>query len=171
MTEQQAYAIVGLLSKAYRRDEWEPDRMRLWARLIADLDAGATEAAVLGWISTEPWPPTVAEIRARATGAVDAVASAEQAWEEVLSNVRRVGSWSEPVWSSDVVARAAMALRGGWQELCGGLAEDELVAERAHFLRLYEGFAGARRHEIQALLPAHPGRFLEAPASGRGIEP
>lgn len=54
------------LSEAYPRDEWSPDRIQLWIQQVADLDFDSAKDAVVFWVSTEKWPPSVAEIRDRA---------------------------------------------------------------------------------------------------------
>jgi hypothetical protein len=151
VTEAEAYEIVGVLAECYRRDPWTKERIKIWARMIADLDYRATKTAVLAWVRSERWPPTIAEIRGLVTVDDYHVPDVDRAWSEVMNNVRGVGSWGEPRWSDPIVGEVVAALRGSWQALCENLVEDEVMAERAHFLRLYEVAAGRKKRELELL--------------------
>jgi hypothetical protein len=155
MSPDEAYRALEALAINYPRTDWPPETLKLWARLILDLDFEATQMAVLNWCSTEKWPPqSVAEIRERVVGLVtDPMPEAEAAWQEVITAVRTLGSWSEPTWSNPLVGEAVDTLRGSWQELCANLLEEELVAERAHFLKIYAGKRQTHQRHLQAVEP------------------
>jgi hypothetical protein len=88
----------------------------------------------------------VAYIREKAL--VNQSLTAEQAWCEVLGEIRRVGSWGEPRFNDDVTAQSVRCI--GWKEICGS---ETIGVERAHFFRAYEGLI-KRRHHDQVTVPA-----------------
>jgi len=159
VTEEEAYSILQGLASCYPRADWGVDTIRAWARLIVDLEYQPTQIAVISWASTERWPPqSAAEIRERVLQASGkAGPSAAAAWDEVVHQIQAVGFWGEPSWSDDMIGRAAMALRGGWRELCATLTVEELVAERAHFMRIYDSFAADARRSAQEVPALTPG--------------
>jgi len=157
MNDQEALLVIDVFCTSYPRVDWPEGTIKMWARLIADLDFEKTQAAVVHWCSTEKWPPqSVAEIRERVIAlAVDPTPEADEAWQEVIAAVRTLGSWSEPTWSNPLIGEAVNTLRGSWQELCANLLEDELVAERAHFLKIYAAKRQTHQRHLQAVEPSH----------------
>jgi predicted CoA-binding protein len=101
--------------------------------------------------ASSKWFPSVAELRgvaleiqARARG----IPTAAEAWVEVMGQVRAHGYYGEPVFSYPLIQQAIDGL-GGWRNLCAGTNQ---VADRAHFLRIYESLS-SRDHDTAAMLP------------------
>ena len=113
------------------------EAMSLWYTALRDLPYPVLSAALLRWVSTEKWPPTVAELRAMTAE----IASGElpdwgEAWCEVTRAVRRFG-WSRPqeaLPSLSPLAQAAVR-RIGWAQICASENPDTL---RAQFRQVYE---------------------------------
>ena len=82
------------------------------------------------------------EIQARAAG----LPSPEEAWKEVMARVRSDGYYRSPEFTHSLIQDAVDGL-GGWKTLCAG---DNLVADRAHFLRIYAGLM--QRHKSDAAM-------------------
>lgn len=123
---------------------------RLWHQLLGDLPYKVAEMALVHVLATAKYWPTVAEIReaaARLTG--PQLLTAGEAWAEVCEQMRRVGSYGTPEWSHPIIGRAVEAM-GGWRHLC---MSEEPMADRAHFLRIYDTLA-ARERETAVLPPA-----------------
>jgi hypothetical protein len=82
---------------------------------------------------TRKFLPTIPEIRELAAEIVGGhLPDGDEAWGEVMDQIRAVGSSASPSFSHDAIAKVVHAM--GWRELC---ASDNQVADRAHFLRLY----------------------------------
>ena len=75
--------------------------------------------------------------------------SAAEAWEEVEQQICAAGIYKPPVFSSELVRRAARAI--GWLQLC---SSENPAADRAHFLRLYESMKNKRKEarEIEQVM-------------------
>lgn len=150
---------------------WHTDAIQAWESLLLDLDANLV-AATIQVLATEgrEWPPPPGVVRQRASQLVSALPSSDQAWGEVREQVRRVGSsrgtenWttrtvSEPTWSHPLIGEVADRL--GWDSLCQSTNE---MADRAHFLKLWE-HAAAHQRTTEAMPPA-----ARAALAAHGIE-
>lgn len=144
--------------------------IRSWDRMFGDRDAALLGLALDHIFARDDRWPTPVRILAEISAIEDALGgrrrpSAEEAWEEVVSQMRRVGRYGSPTWSCEAVGRAAMALYGSWEALCERTTE-QLAYDRAHFLRFYATFADEVEQEpgTHGALPPADGetRALEA---------
>ena len=131
------------------------DKMKLaraiYHRVLADVNGALLEAATMQWLSTaHPFHPSPGELRDLALRLVECgEPSADEAWIEVLSAIKRVGSYGLPQWSNERIAQAVKAF--GWFELC--MTEtDQLGIVRAQFMKIYEAQA-KREHDDRLMLP------------------
>lgn len=146
MNRSEVVEITKLLANAYPgAEKWTPERVQIWAEMLRDLDAPTTRAAAIAWIGTQKWAPVIAEIRELATGG-GKEPSAGEAWEEVCRQISMIGSWGWPTWSSGAIGEAVNAL-GGWLAIC---VSENAIADRAHFLRLYDQIAERWKRVRQA---------------------
>lgn len=143
--------VMIILSAAYPRFTVTADTGRVYADLLADIDDDLLIAATKQHATSSKWFPSVAElrqaafnIRAKSRG----IPSPAEAWGEVMREVRRVGSWGTPEFSTPLIADTVDGL-GGWAALC---ASDNNVADRAHFLKIY-GSLLERHDQDAAMLP------------------
>ena len=152
MTKDEAKRMMALLKALYPRQTVEPETIRAYAGFIVDLDAREVEQAINEHVAESPYFPTVADIRQRVAKRSVHCPGADEAWGEVLREVRRVGYYGRPQFSHPAIAAAVDAL--GWQEFCQSDVESQ-GTWRAHFNRYYE--AGKER----AVKSANVGRLEE----------
>lgn len=107
-----------------------------WTRLLGDVEADAVVAAIEAYAVTgAEFAPGPGVLRKRAIDLLQPVGlpDGDQAWAEVLDQIRRVGYVGRPAWSHPAVETAVQAF--GWLALCESTTQ---MADRAHFLRIYE---------------------------------
>jgi hypothetical protein len=150
MTLSDAHDLVALLKAACPGWKAEDATAGVWHSLLEDLDAQAVSVATKRLLVSRrnPFPPAVGEIRAEVArqGAPELMTSPEEAWGEVMRQVRRVGWCGTPQWSSAAVENAVQAI--GWRELC--LSEQGDVGVRAHFFRCFAAYQ-ARAMEARGI--------------------
>ena len=78
-----------------------------------------------------------------------------------MAQVRIRGYYQSPEFSTPMIQRAIDGL-GGWRAFCAG---DNLVADRAHFLKIYEQLLNRRQEEV-ARLP-QVARVIDELAQGK----
>lgn len=117
-----------------------------YAICLGDVPPEALRTATVQLLRTAQWFPGIDEIRDLARGPRGAL-SAEEAWEEVIGQVRKEGYYGKPKFSSPTVARAVEAL-GGWNNVASQLTE-QVGTNRAHFLRIYSAIAKSSARELE----------------------
>lgn len=88
--------------------------------------------------------PTVAELLRPIAEATVGSEPAEQAWLEVKRAISRWGRYQPWQFTNPITTAAVEAL--GKESLCS--ADETLVAERAHFMRIYESY---RQRELEGV--------------------
>ena len=137
---------------------------------LGDLEVAKVKAAVTRLARTSEWLPTIAAIRA-AVGVVEhgEQSTGTEAWETVLSAIRRYGSHRTPgidfSFGDPITARVVKALH--WGELC---ASDNAIADRARFVDAYADIAKTERREAQAAPGATNPQLERGPRSIVEIE-
>lgn len=127
------------------------ERLAVYAERLADLEEGATVAAIERILLTrsDGWMPTIGEIRKEVVaGGGEVVGGAEMAWTEVQDQVRKVGwnrgrtfsggQWHEaeaPVFTSPVTVEAVRSMT--WRLICTG----EQAEVREQFLWTWKHLA------------------------------
>jgi len=144
-------------------------QIKAWRVLLSDLPDDGFMAGVVKVCQsrTEIYPGTnwVALIREGAADPAEVGVSAEEAWTEVRAQMRDVGLYGVPAWSTPEIKRAVTAI--GWRDLCVSTV-GELSVQRAHFMRIYGAFMERIRSErvnksVRQLLE---GRKLELTEGG-----
>lgn len=155
MTEIETKKLIAVMVAAFPTTKINDDSVRIYARMLSDLEYVATNAAVEQLIATSKWMPTVAEIRERVVSLqTGEVRAGGEAWGSVLKAISRCGRNRTPgidfEFADPVVHEAIKAL--GWVQLCDG---DNVVSDRARFVELYDRLAiKHRRGQLSAELPA-----------------
>lgn len=159
-TETEVAQIVALISAAYPNFNPTEHTVEVYFQTLKDLPGEELKIAALSAIAEagRKFAPSVGELRG-AIGeirkAINNLPSSYEAWEEVLTQMRRVGSYREPEFSHPLVRRAVDVF--GWKRLC--LSEDA-TSDRARFIQAYEQLLmRAERDEI--MLPEARG-YIEA---------
>lgn len=123
--------IAQVLRAAYFKAAISDDTWLTYFMALADIPDAALIRAVSEHVAHEDDFPTIAQLRRLALG--DNYPSPGDAWGEVMRQMREVGGYRSPDFSHVLIGQAVEHI-GGWQALC---KSDNLVADRAHFLRLY----------------------------------
>ncbi len=150
MTRAETARLLAFVTALYPKIELGPATVPAWHEMLGDMPFELAMTATKRVLSQQTFPslPAIGEIRA---AAVDLTApklrDPGEAWREVMQEIRRVGSYGKPEFSTPEVALAVATI--GWRELCLSDEGDGVI--RAHFLRVYEQYA--RRAREDAVLP------------------
>ena len=152
--EVKMLALVVLASSSYPSMQSKDPQpiVSAWSLMLADIPLEILQAAVLKVCRESEFFPSVAQIVAAAEELDprnEKIPTAAEAWEEVEQQICSVGIYKSPVFSSELVRRAARAI--GWLQLC---SSENPAADRAHFLRLYESMRSKRKEarEIEQVM-------------------
>ena len=155
-------ALAGSSNPAMQAKDPRPI-VEAWSLMLGDLDPVLAKAAIIKVCRESDFFPSVARIVAAAREldpGNEKLPTAAEAWEEVMRLVSDYGPYRCPVYSCEAVRRAVRAI--GWRQLCVG---ENIEADRAHFLRLYESMRGrqAETRELEQVMKlAGVGELLRA---------
>lgn len=155
---KQVWAMLIAAYPTYAKDQpAEQLRMtlKLYQRMLQDIDANVLQAATLQHIAVSKFFPTIAELR-QVAGAIAAPATgtAMEGWGEVTAAMadarfyRYADGFHQIPQFSPITQRVVDAM--GWGNLC--VSEDS-TADRARFLQAFDVMA-KRAGEERMLLPA-----------------
>lgn len=146
MTQADVAELVATLSMAFPRPVMQEGTMRIYERMLLDLDRERAHQACARLIVSSKWLPTIAEIRSAATELeFGAVRAGAEAWGDVNEAVRRVGRYGVPKFADPVVAVCVRSF--GWLALCDSTND---TADRARFIELYDQLAARDRRDAVA---------------------
>lgn len=146
MTKAETYELFAVMKIEYRDIDDSDDRIALWHQVLGDVPYELVNHALQLWLrDTEKgkWPPKPGELRGLSIEQGCGVPSAEEAWAQVLAEVRRIGSYGSPQFTCEPIRQAVRAI--GWREIC---QSETLGVERAHFFRTYEVYRGRAVREV-----------------------
>ncbi len=154
VTEGQKRAI-GMIHVAF--DKFSNEKGRLYLQVLADIPADILQAAVYALLNASKYPPSIAEIRAKAeeiTGVATGTTeyNAGMAWESVQRAIRKVGGYGRPKFTDPICAKVVAQI--GWMDLC--MTEMAMVPTvRSQFIKMYEREAARAKSEgqIRELIP------------------
>lgn len=172
MTKRDAQEITAMLAAYYTNWKPQAETLELYETLLVPLDADLAKQTVMHFMrtSTAEFVPKVATI-ARLAAQLDMEAagtpfiSAEEAWVQVEQAIRRDGFYRSPQVNHERIQKAIDAI--GWQNLC---TSENLVADRAHFFRIFEAIQERSMGDrIEQLLTVAglPKKAIEGEAMGR----
>lgn len=163
MTRAEYAQVMAFVAACWPHWQPTPETVAAGERLLIDLPQDAVLAAVEQSSLTDGFAPGAGQIRSRALALLNPTPDGDQAWSEVLEQIARQGWCGTPSWSHEAVEATVNAF--GWHTLC---ESTNVVADRAHFLKLYE----TARHRVThagATLPsvaAVTARVAELTAAG-----
>lgn len=154
MTQQETIKLFALIAAAYPRDKAfvsaSAPMVELWTRLLADIPLSEAEVAIASHVSTSPFPPSIAEIREWAAGGPGDGAGAD-AWGKLMQAVRKFG-WCNQAEAKEFLGPdiwgAMLRTFPDWLALC---MSENMEADRAHFLRMWESMA--KKERLNRMLP------------------
>jgi hypothetical protein len=167
MNRKEAAQLVAVMAAAYPTAKVQDETAVAYHLLLSDVpyDAAVRAFTILG--RTSKFMPTPAEIREVLADAVSDIEPWEAAWDELITTIKRHGSYlfrhrshsDWPGWSDDLVAAAVNHV--GYENVCGAEYE-QLPTIRAQFRNFYQGEAARRKRVIQtgdAALPSGGGKI------------
>ena len=142
------------MQSAYSRWNVIPNdqTMDLWYQHLKDLDYKSLSAALSSWITTNKFPPTIADLRESCNTVQNGeIPLWSDGWEEVLRLIRSYGYMreTEALESMSELTRETVK-RMGWKTLC---TSENISIERGHFRMIYNELA-ERHHKHSQLPPA-----------------
>lgn len=154
MDKQEFAEWAMALRTYYPREQILPNKeaMALWFREVQDIPYDVATAALRKWVNTNKWSPSIADIRetvAQVTNGDEL--SWGEAWETVLTAIRRWGSYGqvEAMQSLDPVTRRCVESIG-YRTLC---LSENISVERANFRMIFDTFQKREREHRQLALP------------------
>lgn len=137
-TEFGKFAMA--LKTYYPRENLLPNSqaMELWYAQLKDIPYDAAEAGLNKWVSTEKWPPTIADIRSMYVSVMSGdYPTAGEEWENVMKAIRTYGSYkpAEALASLNKITAQTVNQIGGFKALC---FSENIVADRANFYKVYD---------------------------------
>lgn len=157
LTREQVIRVLAILGDAYpswadRSSETLPET---WRVLLGDLPIDRLLSAAIAHAQSSHYPPTVAELRARAERRSET--APEEAWALCVRAASFVSPYSTSerfaeLWraleTKDAAAAEALRSIGGFSLLHTQLAED-VSTNRAHFARAYQAILERSRRDAQ----------------------
>lgn len=161
MTFEEFGLIAKGLKAAYTSPNFLPDEwsLKLWHKLLADLDYSAVQAVCIKYISNNKFPPTVSDIRAACLNMTDAGEDWLSGWAIVNRAIERYGYMRggeamDCIRAQDPIA-ADIVERMGWKNLC---SSEVAQVDRATFRSVYEA-QQRKRNELKQM-PAFAAKHL-----------
>ena len=159
--ENETIALVAKLVAAFPNREIPAATVKIYVNHLSSVPAHLLATAVDELIQASVFFPTIAELRkAAAQAKLGNVPSAEEAWSEVLAEMRSAGLQCKPEFSHRAIKRAVQDV-GGWRYLC---SSGSLNFERTYFLKTFEDLV--RRAERITLQISEGTKNLELPGGG-----
>lgn len=144
MTSDESGQIIHMLKATWPRPPMSADTAEVYMLATRDLDFDTTKAAVLDLMTSSKWMPAISEIRAAALLLSTDTPTAGEAWAEVTGNFGSGGVYGRvPEWTDEIIGRAVEAM-GGFKVLC---FSENAMADRAHFLKVYDTLAQRRQYD------------------------
>ena len=152
MNEQQFLMISTTIKAAYPNATIMPDRasMNVWYELLKDLEYEACKSSVIELISTNKFPPSIADIREKYSAKTnDRIKTPGEAYESVMTAISKFGR-NEPQKAYEMMDEATVKTvkQLGYVYLCNS---ENMMADRANFFKLYE--VNAKEKKIKSQLP------------------
>ncbi|MBS3938486.1 MAG: hypothetical protein KGZ50_07945 [Peptococcaceae bacterium] len=146
MKKTEVLRLLALLKVAYPRFFVSNDKAELelqaglWQELLGDIPLPVLQVATKKLILESPFPPTISDVRRVATEIMrPRKHNMADAWGETLGAIRKYGQYRPDEAMASLSPLTAKVVRAmGFIDLC---LSENAVADRAHFLRMYEEMA------------------------------
>ena len=146
MTDDEFEQIALTIKAAYPNSNILPDAhsMKVWYRMLGDLEFHIVENAIAEHMSISPFPPSIADIRGKCARRKAEIPDWTEGWERAQKAVRYFGSYrdDEAMESLDEITREAVR-RFGYKSMCQSDMKN-IETDRAQFREVYNSVA--RRH-------------------------
>lgn len=150
MEFQKFLILVKGMKSTYTSPNFLPDEdsIKVWYNLLKDIPYELLNNTIIRWISTERFPPTIADLRKMSYHtANDETPDWAEAWKKIKSAISCYGFYreSDALASMDDLTRQTTE-RIGWKELCMADIDNEST-NRAQFRDIYNALVARREHE------------------------
>lgn len=156
MTKKELERFFSIMSASWDQRKLAADQVEIWSMFLGDLDGGLAIKALSDLVTTQVFPPSIAEIRARcaALQSPGIAKTGDAAWGEVLAAISEHGYvWKNVRFDDPITDGVVRDL--GWQNLC---ASENQVSDRSQFIAAYE----KRKVEFKAEIQRSPGALPSA---------
>lgn len=151
MTSKEFEKLALTIKAAYPNSQVMADvyAMKVWYRMLGDLDYKIAENAIAEHISMSPFPPSISDIRTKYAERLNKIPDWGEAWGKVNKAIQRYGSYreAEAMESLDDITREAVK-RIGFRDLCTA-DQENLETNRAQFRDIYKAVAKRWAEEKQ----------------------
>lgn len=139
MNEKEFAMIALAVRTVYSNFKVMPDKAsaNIWFEMLKDIPYKQINLALKEYISTNKYPPTIADLRELASNYNNMpVPDFGEAWEEVINAIRKHGYMEvENAYASMSPLTVKCVKRIGWQNIC---MSENVTADRANFRMIYE---------------------------------
>lgn len=161
-TKAELAKVVGFLAASFPAARITDQTIEAYIAMLGDVPIEILRVAVQQCANDSKFFPSLAEIRERvAIVSGPARANSAEAWEQVMIAMKRHGFYKRPSFDDSLLQRAVDAM--DWQALC---SSENTIADRAHFMKIYDQLAERERRESQ-LLPLSKSLRAELTGNGR----
>lgn len=154
--EQKITDAIEILAAAFPNNKITQETIRVYQIALSDIPSDVLEKAIIHITTTNKFFPTVAEIRDAAyllMAGINKIPSAFEAWKEVQDQIAICGDYwrysineKKPEYTHPLIEKAVSIM--GYKQLC---ESDNVVADRAHFFRVYESLYQRAMNEMKML--------------------
>jgi hypothetical protein len=148
MTFDEFKTLAKGLKSAYTTPNFLPDEysVKVWFKFIEDLPSDLATMAVQKYISTNKFPPTIADIRGMVADMMTGSSDWSESWKQVTRCIALYGmpSESKAYDVMDEYTREAVK-RLGWKNLC--MSQNQ-TADRANYRMVYEAIIREKKDQL-----------------------
>lgn len=138
MTKEEFVKIADAIKTYYPSEKILPNKqaMQLWYWELEDLPYETAVISLRMHVSTNRFPPTIADLRKGAAQMSGESRDWSDGWAQFREAVRRFGYYrqEEALASMDDITRRVVS-RLGWKDLC---TSENIMTDRANFRMVYE---------------------------------
>ena len=155
MTRDETKYILASISAVYPphlMPKVTETTINIWHQVLQDLNCKDVSVAVVAWLTTNKYPPTISDIRERITLAkLPEIDSADAAWGKLMRAVSACG-WNQPAKARSILGERIWRVIAhfSWMHFCT-MPMDSESTFYAQFRSAYE--SRIRRETEQAQMP------------------
>lgn len=148
MTFDEFKTLAKGLKSAYTTPNFLPDEyaIKVWYRFLGDLPCDLATMAVQKYISTNRFPPTIADIREMVADMMTESTDWSKSWQDVTRYISLYGipNESKAYDAMDEYTKEAVK-RLGWKNLC--MSQNQ-TADRANYRMVYEAIIKEKKDHL-----------------------
>lgn len=148
MNSKEFAIFASAMKTYYPRESLFPNdqSMELWFKQLSDIDFKTAEAILDKWVNTNPWSPTIADIRKGFSEATVEINDWYAEWENVMTAVRKFGSYHPKEAMESLTGITRQCVQSiGFNNIC----MNEETRFRREFKEMYEAYSQRARQDAQ----------------------